>query len=141
MTILLSLSCFVLHVFADFWFQISCGLHNFKQRKWWEDKCREVANDYTHGKSFYHLYWKFGDDWIAGMFVHALSWSIITFAPLLLVGVSANAYGVLVLVNAAIHAGIDHLKANCLGISLNTDQALHIIQLVLTIEFARLFLT
>lgn len=115
-----------LHIFADF--HLQGILTDFKQKKWWMD------NVFTDG--FNHKYDK---DYLAALLIHSLEWSVFVHTPVLILAYNfRTAYSSIflvlfasILIQAAIHALIDHMKCNKLKINLIQDQFLHIIQLIL----------
>ena len=76
---------------------------------------------------------KYRHDWIAGLACHSLYWSILTFLPLY----NCDTWVYIVLANAALHAWIDHAKANLFVINLWQDQLLHLLQIVLFATLTR----
>ena len=109
----------LLHFFVDFTLQVSCGLANLKQKRWWAQQVKDLEN------SIYR------NDWKMGMFCHSLWWSILICLPYFL---SANEWVLLAVIalNTHIHAIIDDLKCNKFKINLGHDQALHFIQILVT---------
>ena len=105
------------HIIDDFVLQPVC-LSNLKQKSWWE---KNAPDD---------LY---KDDYICALIIHALSWSIMIMLPvILLTSVEVNVIGILILINTAIHAYVDDLKANKKSISLILDQVYHLLQIVVS---------
>lgn len=105
------------HIIDDFVLQPVC-LSNLKQKSWWE---KNAPDD---------LY---KDDYICALIIHALSWSImIMFPSILLTSVEVNVIGILILINTAIHAYVDDLKANKKSIGLILDQVYHLLQIVVS---------
>ena len=105
------------HVVDDYYLQGI--LANLKQKKWWKDNAPDK------------LYKR---DWIVALIFHSFSWSFSIMLPIALylrfeVGL---VFLVVLLVNTAIHAIIDHLKANLFKINLITDQSIHILQIFVT---------
>ena len=105
------------HLVADYTLQ-GCLAH-MKQKSWWQSMMEQVKPERRR---------KYRHDWIAGLLCHALYWSIITFLPLY----ASPHWAYAVLVNAAVHAVIDDLKANRNAINLCQDQILHLTQIVVT---------
>lgn len=76
---------------------------------------------------------KIKDDWIAALICHATMWGILMFLPIMLEdGVFLDWWWLLLPANIAIHAFIDHLKANKKAICLIDDQLLHLLQIAIT---------
>lgn len=138
--------CFLCHIFADFWFQIGCHLNEFKQKEWWDNQLSLVESresllgrtigEQTADNQARRKKYKY-DHHIA-MLLHAFSWSIITFLPLLIVyygkfGKYDWGMTVVICVNTMIHTCIDHAKCNTQSINLLTDQIIHHVQIVATI--------
>ena len=107
------------HIVDDYYLQ--GWLASAKQKKWWEKN----ASD--------NLY-KF--DYIMALFCHALSWSIMTFLPILIYSLcnsmTLNWFYLAIPINLTIHAIVDDLKANKLKINLIADQSIHFIQIIIT---------
>lgn len=124
--------CLILHWFADFHMQGI--LADLKQKRWWSDKIKsEVYHDTLEAQ---HKALKlYQCDYMAGLIVHSMEWSAITFLPLMLIG-HPMVYTVVVLVNAVIHMVIDHMKANMHCINLCHDQALHMLQIDISLLVA-----
>lgn len=111
----------LLHFIADYTLQ-GC-LANMKQKSWW------VEQWHKHGFDFE----KYKYDYVCSLICHALHQTLITFAPIIFfsdlsdIGITAVAFG-----NTAIHAIIDHAKANKFKINLIVDQLLHLAQILIT---------
>lgn len=112
----------LLHFIADYTLQ-GC-LANMKQKSWWIEQCKNYGFDFD----------KYKYDYVCSLICHALYWTLITFAPIIFfsdlsdIGIAAVAFG-----NMAIHAIIDHIKANKFCINLIVDQLLHLAQIIITI--------
>lgn len=119
-TVMLMLLC---HLFADFTLQGLLG--KMKTKMWWDDIFKYVKTE--DGKPCYNkeLY-KY--DWLCALLCHSLYWSLVTFLPLY----SSPMWAEAVLANAALHALVDHLKANAKLINLWHDQTLHVGQIIAT---------
>lgn len=63
---------------------------------------------------------------------HALMWSLITYLPLMFV-CTDGMFTLTILMNTFVHARVDDLKANKFRYNLWQDQAIHIIQIFLTL--------
>ena len=98
-------------------------LANMKQRKWW----KENAN-----KDLYQ------NDYKMALIEHAFSWSFTTTLPFLVITFIQNNELLAVLlivsyiINTAIHAFVDDLKANKFKINLVEDQLVHLTQIICT---------
>lgn len=107
------------HLVDDYYLQ--GWLASAKQKKWWEKNSPDKL-------------YKF--DYIMALFCHALSWSIMTFLPILIYSlinnIDLNWFYLAIPINLCIHAVIDDLKANKGKINLITDQSLHFIQIAVT---------
>ena len=102
------------HLVADYTLQ--GWLADGKQEGWWKKIFGgEVPNKYKH-------------DYIAALVCHSLYWSIFICAPFY-----ASSYFLLaIILNTAVHAIVDDLKANQKRINLIQDQLIHIVQILLT---------
>lgn len=110
------------HIVDDYYLQGI--LASMKQKSWW------MAN------APYDMY---KHDYIIALIMHSFSWAFMIMLP---IGVYLYAnrmlaqnntfYLYVFLVNAAIHAIIDHLKANKKVINLVQDQFCHMVQIFLT---------
>jgi len=105
------------HIIDDFVLQGTC-LVNLKQKKWWE---KNAPRD---------LY---KNDYLMGLTMHCLSWSIMIHLPLMLLYAHNDwIIAISILINATIHFIVDDLKANKFKINLITDQTIHLVQIILT---------
>lgn len=118
MKALILITMVFLHIMDDFYLQGI--LAQMKQKKWWEKQTTD--EQYKH-------------DYIAALIVHGFSWSFMVHLPftgLIVLLDSFEDVSVLVLsliVHAAVHALIDHFKANKHAINLIEDQLLHATQI------------
>lgn len=113
------LAMLFLHVIDDFFIQSVGFLANGKQRSWWEKVAPNEEYKY---------------DYIVCLSMHAMSWAFSIMLPIAIyyefkVGFS---FVMLFIINALIHAIVDHLKANCHRLNLIQDQSIHIIQIFVT---------
>ena len=115
-----------LHVFADFNMQIGGTLHNLKSKDWWVG----ITAKSVWG-SANEQYRKYKYDYLVGLIAHASEWTFVTFLPILW-NTSALLAMSIYFPNVAVHAYIDHLKANRYKINLWQDQLLHLAQIILT---------
>lgn len=105
------------HLIADYTLQ-GC-LAKMKQKAWWKEMLNDIKPERRH---------KYHHDYIVALVCHALYWSLLAFLPLY----NSPVWASVVLVNAALHAVIDDLKANRNAINLCQDQLLHLAQIVVT---------
>lgn len=116
---LILLSMFYFHILDDYVLQGI--LANLKQKEWWQKNAPAALYKY---------------DYLCALAVHGFSWSFSISIPLLVTYwffSSANFLAVLcffIPFNAALHAWIDHQKANTHIICLWTDQLLHALQII-----------
>ncbi len=107
------------HLVDDYYLQ--GWLASAKQKKWWEKNAPDKL--YKH-------------DYIIALICHALSWSIMTFSPILIYSlcssIALNWFYLALPINLIIHAIVDDLKANKLKINLIIDQSIHFMQILLT---------
>ena len=127
MTALLALlAALAVHVIDDFGLQHFTHLNELKQKAWWSEQLK--AHPELDASLYKH-------DYIVCLFLHAFKWSCLTLLPaLLILGFpSAITLTVLVVLNTAVHAVVDDLKANKLAISLVQDQLVHLLQIIVTV--------
>lgn len=115
--IFILLSMIFLHIIDDY--KLQGILASMKQKAWWEEQ-----------KEYKPLY-KY--DYIPALIEHSFSWAFMIMLPIAIflkfnIGWWAIAY----IINMAIHAVVDTLKANALKINLVIDQSIHIVQIVVT---------
>ena len=120
MDIFLLLSMIFCHILDDFCFQ--GWLASAKQKEWWEKNAPEPLYRF---------------DYICALIMHSASWSFVITVPLKVYSTAMHfgngwILAIMFLVNVAIHAIIDDLKANKKKINLVIDQSLHIIQILIT---------
>ena len=106
------------HIIDDFVFQPVC-LSKLKQKSWWEKNIPEEDIE------------KYKDDYKTALAMHSLSWAIMITLPWFIIA-SEIAIGLSVLINMIIHYNIDDLKANQRKINLQTDQNIHLMQILIT---------
>ncbi len=98
-------------------------LANMKQQKWWKENA---------DKDLYR------NDYKMALIEHAFSWSFTTTLPFLIIAfIQNNSLLVILLIvnyviNTAIHAFVDDLKANKFKINLVEDQLAHLLQIICT---------
>ena len=137
--------CILLHLIADF--NLQGILADMKQKGWWKKQVKKVFGKgpldtvYPPGtdiRDHIELPTWYDNDWIAGLICHVFMWSILTFLPLMLV-VPPKFFSYIVIINAIVHAVVDHLKCNRLGtLNLCQDQLWHIVQVVYTVSLVYL---
>lgn len=109
----------LLHLIDDFVLQIAC-FNKLKQKQWWIKECKKENINFTPYKNDYKV----------ALFLHGLEWSIMISLPIIIMGNCNDILlSIIVVVNAIIHAIIDHVKANLFKINLVIDQALHFLQI------------
>ena len=111
------LSMIFCHIVDDYYLQGK--LASFKQKSWWEEKAPDEM--YKH-------------DYIVALIMHSFSWAFMVMMP---VAVSQEfqigaVFAAIFIINTAVHAIVDHLKANKRKINLVTDQSIHISQIIVT---------
>ena len=111
------LSMMFCHIVDDYYLQGKLAL--FKQKSWWEEKAPDEM--YKH-------------DYIVGLMMHSFSWAFMIMLP---VAVSQEfqieaVFVTMFIINTAVHAIVDDLKANKRKINLVTDQLIHICQIIVT---------
>lgn len=115
------LAMLFMHVIDDYVLQAPC-LCNLKQKSFWEKNAPEE---------------QYKRDYIVALFMHALSWSFMIMLPCAF-ALDFNVgwgYVYFLLFNTALHALIDHLKANVKVINLWVDQSCHMVQIAATFAF------
>ena len=104
------------HLIADYVLQGWLG--NAKQKSWWEKVAPSPLYKY---------------DYVIALICHCAMWTIITLAPILYFSYeNLNWFWLMIPANILFHYVVDDLKANKQKINLITDQALHLIQIILT---------
>lgn len=105
-----------MHVIADY--NLQGVLASMKQKAYWKN----------HGN------YRSKYDYIPALLAHAFSWAFCIMLPLAVAEYPLGTvfYAVLA-VNAAVHAVVDHAKANLGVLNLIEDQAIHMVQMGLTL--------
>ena len=105
-----------MHIIADYNLQGVLAL--MKQKTYWKG----------HGN------YRSKHDYIPALLAHAFSWAFCIMLPLTVVSYPPGAvfYAVLI-TNTLVHAVVDHAKANLGVLNLIEDQAIHIVQIVITL--------
>lgn len=112
------LAMIFLHVIDDYVLQAPC-LCNLKQKSFWEKNAPDE---------------KYKHDYKVALIMHALSWSFMIMLPIALYQEFdvTWVFGLMFIINTAIHAFVDHLKANVKVINLWVDQYIHMLQIIYT---------
>jgi len=100
-----------LHVLEDFVLQKVGHLGDLKQKVTWK----------PYGEKYKY-------DYIVALIWHGFSWSFMVHLPMFIM--NFNYVIPSILINAAIHSYVDHLKANDFKLNLIQDQIMHLIQIV-----------
>ena len=105
------------HIIDDF--KMQGILASMKQRKWWKENAPDEM---------------YKNDYIIALLEHAFSWTFMIMLPIAIYKTFniTIAFAILFVINVAIHAIIDDLKANKKKINLLTDQYIHILQIAVT---------
>ena len=109
------LTMIFLHIVDDYYLQGI--LSQMKQKKFWKEQAPDELYKY---------------DYIWALIMHAFSWTFMIMLPLIFVSPISPAFYVIFVVNLAIHAYVDNLKANKHKINLWQDQLIHLAQIILT---------
>ena len=120
MKFILLLSMMFCHIIDDY--KLQGILAEFKQRSWWQEHA--PAPMYKH-------------DYIIALIEHAFSWTFMIHLPVVIYCMYFDCLDIYCIagtfiLNWALHACIDHLKANVHSINLVQDQLSHFGQIVLT---------
>ena len=115
--IFILLSMIFLHIIDDY--KIQGILASMKQKKWWREQ-KEYKSMYRY-------------DYIPALIEHSFSWTFMIMLPIAVVlHFNIGWWTIAYIVNMAIHAYVDNLKANKFKINLVIDQSIHIVQIVVT---------
>ena len=110
-------SMIFLHIIDDY--KLQGILASMKQKRWWREQ-----KEY---KPFYKY------DYIIALIDHSISWTFMIMLPIALeLEFNIGWWVVAYIVNIAIHAFVDDLKANQLKINLVIDQLIHTMQILVT---------
>lgn len=109
------LTMIFLHIVNDYYLQGI--LAQMKQKKFWKEQAPDELYKY---------------DYIWALIMHAFSWTFMIMLPLIFVSPISPAFYVIFVVNLAVHAYVDNLKANKHKINLWQDQLIHLAQIILT---------
>lgn len=118
--VLILLTMIFFHIIDDYYLQGI--LASLKQKEWWEKNAPDEL---------------YKNDYKMALFMHAFSWSFMIMLPLVVYayisGLTLKIGNVFwYIINLAIHAYVDNLKANKGKINLIQDQLIHLIQIVVT---------
>jgi hypothetical protein len=104
------------HIIDDWVLQGKLG--EMKQKAWWRQ--------HPQYKDMYKY------DYIAALLTHAFSWTFMIMLPILIVDDFQMdiLFIIMFIINFAIHAFVDDLKANKFKINLIQDQLVHIFQII-----------
>ena len=115
--------CVFCHVFDDYFLQ-GC-LANLKQKSWWD---KQLEHETEVDKTYY------SHDYIMALVCHAMSWSVSIMVPLIYTQPHKQLfYVVAFVINTALHAWVDDLKANRRILNLVQDQYIHFLQIIITV--------
>lgn len=109
-----------MHIVDDYYLQGI--LASMKQKEWWQKNASEEL---------------YKNDYVMALVMHACSWAFMMMLPAALYRLSNGTLNIdltiiMYIVNVAIHALVDNLKANVRKINLIQDQLFHIEQIVIT---------
>lgn len=107
-----------MHIVDDY--RLQGILASMKQKSWWREHPQYKP--------------KYQYDYIVALLMHSFSWAFMIMLPIMIVngfGVTFNMILALA-VNLLVHGIVDDLKANKMKINLWQDQAIHILQIVVT---------
>jgi hypothetical protein len=105
------------HVVDDYYLQ--GWLASAKQKQWWKDNAPDKLYRF---------------DYIWALLMHSFSWSFMIMLPIAISqGFDVNwVFGLMLVINTAVHAFVDNLKANVKVINLWVDQSIHMLQIIYT---------
>ena len=106
------------HIVDDYYLQGI--LASMKQKQWWKKQ-----SNYSD---------KYENDYIVALFMHSFSWAFMIMLPIAIkLKFELDAFfGIMLLINTAIHCIVDDAKANKMKINLIVDQGIHISQIYIT---------
>ena len=106
------------HIVDDYYLQGI--LASMKQKQWWKKQ-----SNYSD---------KYENDYIVALFMHSFSWAFMIMLPIAIkLKFELDAFfGIMLLINTAIHCIVDDAKANKMKINLIVDQGIHISQICIT---------
>lgn len=105
------------HIVADY--NLQGWLASAKQKYYWEENAPDDLYKHDH---------------ICALITHSLAWSFMIMLPIAYVWQFEINFGfvIILLVNTALHALVDHAKANWKQINLWQDQLVHLCQILVT---------
>lgn len=106
------------HILDDFFLQ-SAWLVSGKQKSWWEANVPDPL---------------YKNDYVMALLMHSFSWACSIMIPIGLAlhwEIPCICY-IMIIINAVVHAIVDHFKANKHAINLITDQLIHLLQILVT---------
>ena len=105
------------HIVDDYYLQ--GWLASAKQKQWWKDNAPDKLYRF---------------DYIWALLMHSFSWSFMIMLPIAISqGFDINwVFGLMLVINTAVHAFVDNLKANVKVINLWVDQSIHMLQIIYT---------
>lgn len=105
------------HIVDDYYLQ--GWLASAKQKKYWQENAPDKMYEF---------------DYIWALIMHSFSWSFMIMLPIAVVNGFDMSISFLIafMINLAVHAFTDDLKANKRKINLWTDQIIHLCQIALT---------
>lgn len=107
------------HTIADY--NLQGWLASAKQKSYWEENAPDKMYRY---------------DYIMALIMHSISWSSMIMLPLMIyllyIGNSLGVTFLLFIVNIFLHAQTDDMKVNVKQINLIQDQAIHLVQIVVS---------
>jgi len=106
-----------MHIVDDYYLQKI--LAQMKQKKWWKENAPDRMYKY---------------DYLVALFMHSFSWAFMIMLPIaytLDFNVTAK-FDMIFVANQFVHGIVDHMKANEFKINLIQDQAIHILQILVT---------
>ena len=119
----------LMHILDDFVLQPIC-LSKLKQKDWWIKQCKENNLDFD----------KYKTDYITALVMHSLSWSIMIHLPIMFIyGIENSVLFLSIFINMLIHLIVDNYKANLKKINLDTDQTIHLFQIIITFSFFTIY--
>lgn len=105
------------HIVDDYYLQ--GWLASAKQKQWWKDNAPDKLYRF---------------DYIWALLMHSFSWSFMIMLPIVISqGFDVSwVFGLMLVINTAVHAFVDNLKANVKVINLWVDQSIHMLQIIYT---------
>lgn len=105
------------HIVDDYYLQ--GWLASAKQKQWWKDNAPDKLYRF---------------DYVWALLMHSFSWSFMIMLPIAISrGFDVNwVFGLMLVINTAVHAFVDNLKANVKVINLWVDQSIHMLQIIYT---------